>query len=184
MVDSPGRDWYNVFFFSIASVVGGSVSGLSLAVLGGVFPDMPKGLLINIIVFGTFILLATLRDLRVLRFWLPENRRQVRQTVKNYTPVVGDIIFGFEMGTGVRTYITGSAPYLVALVVLFLGVGITPGLLAGIGFGLARGMVVIDRVLNYDRGRWDKNMSRAKGWWPIASLGYATILIGLLIWLL
>lgn len=127
-------------------------------------------------------MLAVLRDLRVLNFWLPENRRQVRQTIRNQSPYIGAMIFGFEMGTGVRTYITGTAPYLVSLAILLMSTGVTPGLFAGVGFGLSRGLVIVDRVLYSDREIWDQKMSKAKSWWPIFGLGYVTVLMGILIW--
>ena len=91
--------------------------------------------------------IALLRDLGVVRFRMPENRRQVRQTVLRLRPMVGDAMFGFELGTGTHTFVLATAPYLVAAAVLVFGDGIAPGLATGVGFGLGRGLVVVDRRL-------------------------------------
>lgn len=52
---------------------------------------------------------------------LPENRRQVTQRVVRMRPLHGALKFGFEMGTGVRTYVTAASPYVVAAWVLLYG---------------------------------------------------------------
>ncbi len=114
MVDSPERGWFNVFVFAAACVLGGVTTGMALAVAGGLLPISPPP---EVMVAGLAVLfcVALARDLDLVGFWLPENRRQVRQTVLRLRPVVGDVMFGFELGTSARTYVPATAPYLVAL---------------------------------------------------------------------
>ena len=120
---------------------------------------------------------ALARDLGVVGFWMPENRRQVRQTVLRLRPVVGDLIFGFELGTGARMFVPATAPYLVAVAVIVVADGLIPGLAAGAGFGLGRGLVVVDRMLHRDRERWDQAMKRLDKVWPLAGLVMAVALL-------
>ena len=140
MVNSPGRGWFNVFAFASASIVGGSATGAALAVVGGLVPVSPP---VGVTVAGVVVLfcVALARDLGVVRFWMPENRRQVRQAVLRHRPVVGDLMFGFELGTGARTFVPATAPYLIAVAVVVVADGLIPGLVAGAGFGLGRGLV-------------------------------------------
>ena len=176
MVDSPGRGWFNVFGFAGACVVGGCTTGAVLAVVGGILPLSPP---VGAVVAGVVVLfcVALVRDLGVVRFWLPENRRQVRQTVLRLRPVVGDLMFGFELGTGARTFVPATAPYLVALSVIVVADGLIPGLAAGAGFGLGRGLVVVDRTLRQDRERWDQATKRLHKVWPLVGLVMAVALL-------
>lgn len=179
MVDSPGRGPRNILVFAAACVLGGLVTGFSLAVLGGLIPVTPPP---GPAVAGLSVLacLALLRDLGVIRFWMPENRRQVRQTVLRLRPLVGDIMFGFEMGTGARTYVPAAAPYLIILVVVVFGEGVVPGLATGAAFGLCRGLVVADRSLHRNRAGWDAALERHQRLLPLIGLATAVPLIILL----
>ena len=180
MVDSPGRGNINVLTFAAACVVGGSTTGLALAVIGGLIPTLPSP---GFAVAGVIALscIALLRDLGITRFWIPENRRQVRQTVLRLRPLVGDAMFGFELGTGARTFVPATTPYLVAVTVLALGDGIMPGLAAGVGFGLGRGLVVVDRMLRADRDSWDSTMRYLRQLWPLIALVMTVALLLLLV---
>ena len=124
---------------------------------------------------------ALARDVGLVRFWLPENRRQVRQTVLRLLPVIGDAMFGFELGTGARTYVPATAPYLAAVAVIVASDGFVPGLVAGAGFGLGRGLVVVDRMLRRNRQGWDKTMKRYAKALPVVGLvATAALLLALL----
>lgn len=175
MVDSPERGWFNVFAFVVASVVGGFLTGLALAVLGALIPWSPPP---GVAVAGVAVLfcVALARDQRLIRIWMPENSRQVRQTVLRLRPVVGDLMFGFELGTGVRTFVPASVPYVVAVTVIMMAEAI-PAMMVGAAFGLGRGLVVVDRVLHRDRNQWDQTMRRMERWWPHVGLVTAAVLL-------
>ena len=175
MVDSPGRGWFSIFAFVSASVVGGFLTGLALAVLGALVPWSPSP---GVAAAGVavFFCVALARDRRLIRIRMPENRRQVRQTVLRLRPVVGDVMFGFELGTGARTFVPASAPYAVALTVIVMAEAV-PAMIVGAGFGLGRGLVVVDRVLHKDRNEWDQTMKRFERWWPLVGLVTASALL-------
>lgn len=180
MVDSPGRGPRNILAFAAACVLGGSVTGFALAVLGGLVPVSPPP---GPAAAGLAVLacLALLRDLGVVRFWMPENRRQVRQSVLRLRPLAGDIMFGFEMGTGARTYVPAASPYLIILVVVAFGDGVVPGLATGAAFGLSRGLVIVDRSLHRNRAGWDSALEHNQRLLPLIGLATAVPLTILLL---
>ena len=170
MVDSPGRGWPNLIAFTFSASLGGAVTGMALVLLGSLIPRFRLGTAWLIGIICILLAIAVLRDLQIWRFWLPENRRQVRQTVLRLPALVGDMMFGFELGTGARTYLPATLPYVVVVVVIVFGEGIGPGLAAGFGFGFARGLVVVDRALRKDKDGWDQAIRSYKGVLPLLSL--------------
>lgn len=86
---------------------------------------------------------------------LPQNRRLVPQDVIRRADVEGPLQFGFEMGTGVRTFMPTALPHALVVIVVLLG-GLGPGILAGLGFGLGRALMPIARVRHGDPAGWDR----------------------------
>lgn len=104
-------------------------------------------------------LLALLRDQGVLRFPMPQNARQIPQDVLQRDLVRGTLQFGFELGTGVRTYVSASAPYVLALGVLLAGGGLITAVAAGLGFGLGRALSPVVRLASQDVAAWDTRLA-------------------------
>lgn len=69
---------------------------------------------------------------------LPESRRQIPAETFGGGLVRGAFRFGFELGTGLRTYVPAIAPYVLLLVILIGRPTLGAVLLIGIGFGLGR----------------------------------------------
>ena len=69
---------------------------------------------------------------------LPEARRQIPSQVFTNGIHRGAYQFGFEMGTGVRTYVPSIAPYILLLAIFLARPTLATALLAGLGFGLGR----------------------------------------------
>jgi hypothetical protein len=93
--------------------------------------------------FGLAIGALLLRRLGWLRFPVPQNARQIPQDVFAQHPTKAAARFGFELGTGVRTYLPSSLPYLGVLIILLLRPPYLGALAIGLGFGLARGLVPV-----------------------------------------
>jgi len=66
-------------------------------------------------------LLGLLQELGQVRLRLPQNAWQVPQDVLHRHLLRGSARFGFELGTGVRTYVSATTPYVLAAGVLLLG---------------------------------------------------------------
>ncbi|MDT0377570.1 hypothetical protein RM572_02120 [Streptomyces sp. DSM 42041] len=99
-------------------------------------------------------LLCVLRDTGAVRLPLPQNARQIPQEVLQRHLLRGTLQFGFELGTGVRTYVTASAPYALAAGLLLWG-GLGTALLAGAGFAAGRALTPVLRLLSGDVTDWD-----------------------------
>jgi hypothetical protein len=82
----------------------------------------------------------------------------------------GAFQFGFEMGTGVRTYVSTSTPYVLLLTVLIARIPVSHALLAGFGFGSARAMILPLRLSARFKSAWDRGTLAATKWIaPMAS---------------
>lgn len=119
------------------------MGGLLAGALSSAYGIWSSGRLVALVVPSAAIwLTASTLCAAVVVLWLraphrlPQNRRQVPGWVTETHPA-GFGIFGFEMGTGLRTFSTTALPHLLAI-----GMFASPGALAplagGIGFGIGR----------------------------------------------
>lgn len=159
MVEGPGRGRSSLLWFLVGTLVGGATSGAAIGMAALLVPLLPGVLVASLI--GATALVVLLHDAGIRRFPFPQNARQVRQTVVQMQPASGALMFGFELGTGVRTYVTGAAPYIAVVAALAAdGHEPLPGILLGVGFGLGRGLVPLDRRIQGDETNWDRWVSQ------------------------
>ncbi|MFC8617919.1 hypothetical protein ACFT9M_16100 [Micromonospora purpureochromogenes] len=104
-------------------------------------------------------LLGVLRDAKVVSIPLPQNARQVPQDVLRPSPRRGALRFGFELGTGVRTYLSATAPYVLAIAILLAGQRLQLAVLAGVGFGAGRAATPLLRRASGAVEGWDADLS-------------------------
>jgi hypothetical protein len=128
-----------------------------LWLLSGLFAPVPREWRHALIVAAALV--ALLRDADVLRFPMPQNARQIPQDVLQRDLMRGTLQFGFELGTGVRTYVSASAPYVIALGVLLTGGGVTTAVTAGVGFALGRALSPVTRLASGDVAAWDARLT-------------------------
>ncbi len=115
--------WRATVRLAAGGIVGAAASAAVLAVISSALvwasSTLPEQVRVgSLAAVGT---LAVARDLGWVRFRLPENRRQIPREVFGSGVVAGTARFGFELGTGVRTYMSASAPYLLAVLIVMLG---------------------------------------------------------------
>lgn len=133
----------------IAAFVAGAVSGGLLVLsavwlLTGIASPLPHEARMGIVAAAAGVTLA--RDLGWVRFPLPQNARQIPQEVLRPWRHAGAYQFGFELGTGMRTYLPSTLPYLLVLATLVLGHNYSSAAAAGTAFGLSR---AVPPVLGY-----------------------------------
>jgi hypothetical protein len=142
-----------------AGLLGGAlVSAVALWVLGRVFAWVPD--LAGILAVLAFGAACLLRDRGTVCFWLPENARQIPRSVFIGSAAKGLAQFGFELGTGARTYVTASTPYAVAFALVVLVESLTTAIAVGIGFALGRLLMPVTRAAYGDGDRWDELTNR------------------------
>ncbi|MCG5212085.1 hypothetical protein [Streptosporangium sp. KLBMP 9127] len=122
------------------------------AVAGGVVQSLLPAPL-RLAVLGLLAAAVLLREAGLISLPVPENRRLVPEHVLNRGRLAGGIQFGFEMGTGMRTYSPSALPHLV-LAALVLAVPLPGALAAGTGFAAARWIMAAVSMAHSDDGSW------------------------------
>jgi hypothetical protein len=142
-----------VTVYSVGLLAGALVSGAFVWVLAGLADPVPETAAKALAVAVVAVALA--RDLGTLRLRLPENRRLVPERVFADGMVGGALRFGFEMGTGVRTYVPSSTPYVLVAALVLTSSGAREVVLAAVGFAAGRAVVPWWRLIkSYDAG-WE-----------------------------
>jgi hypothetical protein len=143
--------------FGVGLLLGGACSAIVLWLLSGLAEPVPAVARQAAVVLAG--LAAVLRDAGAVRFPLPQNRRQVPQSVLQRGLVGGGLQFGFELGTGVRTYVPSAAPYVVAVALLLLAPSPLAALAAGAGFGAGRATTALVRLWSGKGvGAWGRHL--------------------------
>ncbi len=149
---APVRQSQVLAVFTAGLVLGGSLSATVLWLLSGLSAPLPPAVRAAAVI--TVALLGVAREAGWVHIRLPQNARQIPQEVLQRRIRRGALQFGFELGTGVRTYVSASAPYVVALGLL---VGHQPAavtILTGTGFGVGRAVTAAARYASR-HDEWD-----------------------------
>lgn len=137
---------------------GGSLlTGALISILGELLPVLPYEL--GLLVVMPLLLAILAIDLGVADISLPQRKRQVPLSISVRGNLLGPFQFGFEMGTGVRTYVTAAFPYALVGVLLLFG-GWSSGLFAGVGFAAGRSLMPLLRQFSENRDGWDRSFER------------------------
>ncbi len=137
----------------VGLIGGGLCGGIVLWLASGLAAPIPEAWRYAAVLAVAAV--AVLRDLGLVRIRLPQNTRQVPQDVLRDHLVRGALQFGFELGTGVRTFVSASAPYALAFAVLLVGQRFEVAVLAGAGFGVGRAMTPLLRYASAAGEHWD-----------------------------
>lgn len=112
------------------------------------------------VLFGLLALPVLARECGLVRFRVPENARLVPEDVQHLRHW-GALQFGFEMGTGMRTYSPSALPHL-ALAAIVLVVPFGPAFAVAAGFAAGRlAMPLLSNAWS-DDGGWSAVWSRAE----------------------
>jgi hypothetical protein len=139
--------------FVVGLLAGGLFSGLVLGLASGLFAPVPVAWRHAAITLVALLGLA--RETGAAPIRLPQNTRQVPQDVLQRDLLRGATQFGFELGTGARTYVSASAPYVLAIAVLLAGQHLGIAILAGLGFGAGRATTPLVRYAAGAAADWD-----------------------------
>lgn len=142
-------------------MIGALLAGIITGTLGGLASIIPEA--VRLWALAPVVAVIMLFELAGRPLSLPQNRRLVPQDVIPRADFSGPLQFGFEMGTGVRTFTPTALPQLLVLVVVLAG-GLGPGLLAGLGFGVGRTLMPLARALSGDPRRWDTKLLGSTAW--------------------
>jgi hypothetical protein len=140
-------------------LLGGSTSALGFWLLSGLVRPLWAPARIGLLVAVALVALAD--DMLGLGWRWPQNARQVPQAIRHREPRLAMLQFGFELGTGLRTFVTSRAPYVVVGVLLLGGLSIVEALALGAGFGAGRALMPLTRAWHQATSDWDHRLERA-----------------------
>jgi hypothetical protein len=155
---APVRQGQVLAVFSIGLVLGGTLTATVLWLLSGLSAPLPGRVRVAAIL--AVASLGVAREAGWIRIPLPQNARQIPQDVLRRRIRRGATQFGFELGTGVRTFVSASAPYVVALGLLLSHQGPVATILTGTGFGLGRAVTATARYASRNEGWDDRRIDR------------------------
>ena len=159
-------------------IAGGLLGGVVLGALSGLSAPLPTSWRYSAIV--AVALLGVLREAEVVTIPLPQNAWQVPQDVLRHSPRRGALRFGFELGTGVRTYVSATAPYVLAVAVFLGGQRLPVAALAGVGFGAGRAATPLIRRASGAVEGWDAELRARLRIIAIAGCAAMAVALGLL----
>ncbi|MFL6161373.1 MAG: hypothetical protein ACJ74U_04015 [Jatrophihabitantaceae bacterium] len=137
------RYWLTTLWFIAGATVGGTGLGLGGAALAFLLRPLADQRAAVLIVASIASLVTLAADLRVAGFHLPLHPRQVNELwLMRYRRWLYAAGFGVQIGVGFATYIMTAATYLVIVLVGLTG-SPAVALLAGVLFGLVRGLAVL-----------------------------------------
>lgn len=147
--------------FTACLILGGLAAALGFWAISGLVQPLPSA--IAMVLLALFAFIAILRDFDLISLKLPENRRLIPESLFREHPYRSASQFGFELGTGMRTYVSSTSPYLIAAAVLLLQPGFIEAVLVGVGFGVGRSLMILGRYMSTDRIRWDAALAERVG---------------------
>jgi len=110
---------------------------------------------------GLLVLVGIGCDAKVLPFRLPQNARQVPSGIIVRADGAGALQFGFEMGTGLRTFMPTHMPHVLAGLALLVVPWWAAPLLGGC-FAAGRVIMVHSAVRLGDATAWDVAFARRR----------------------
>jgi hypothetical protein len=134
-----------------------------VAAVAGVVGALPQAIVpgpVRAGLFGLFAVVVLGRELGVWRFPVPENARLVPEDVQ-HSAHWGALQFGFEMGTGMRTYSPSALPHL-ALAAVVLVVPLSAALAVAAGFAGGRALMPVLSNAWSDDGAWTQVWAAAE----------------------
>jgi hypothetical protein len=175
---APVRQGQILAVFTLGLLLGGSLSASVLWLLSGFAAPVPEPVRTGAIL--TVAVLGVVREAGWVRIPMPQNARQIPQEVLRYRVRRGALQFGFELGTGVRTFVSASAPYVVALGLLLAHQGPVTTILTGTGFGAGRAVTAAIRYASR-HDEWD---DRRLTWMPLLANAIGLTVLASLVLLL
>ncbi|TDC93828.1 hypothetical protein [Actinomadura sp. 7K507] len=148
---APVRQGEVLAVFTLGLLLGGTLSAAAVWLLSGLATPLPPPVRTSAIV--AVAALGAARELGLVRIPLPQNARQIPPEVLQTRLRRGSLQFGFELGTGVRTYVPAASPYVLALALLLSVPALSVALLTGATFGAGRALSAVLTYLARDDRR-------------------------------
>jgi hypothetical protein len=154
---ASNRQGFVLTLFAVGLVAGGLTTATGAWLVSGLSQPLPLTVRCTALLVLTVV--AALQDMGWLHLALPQASRQIPQTLFRRGLVRAALQFGFELGTGLRTYLPSALPYLLLSAVVLLGQDPWFAAAAGAGFGLGRAMMPFVWYASRNAEWWDKQLT-------------------------
>jgi len=151
------RQGFVLTLFAAGLVAGGLTTATGAWLVSGLFQPLP--LTVRCTALLVLAVAAALQDMGWLRLTLPQARRQIPQTLFRQGLTRAALQFGFELGTGLRTYLPSALPHLLLGAVVLLGQDPRFAAAAGAGFGLGRALLPLVWHASRNAEWWDDQLT-------------------------
>jgi hypothetical protein len=140
-------DYRIVAAYMVGTTAGALATAVAAWLASGFAEPLPRSVRLALLAAGIgFVVLSRAGWLAgVIR--IPEAKRQIPAEVFGGSLVRGAFRFGFELGTGLRTYVSSAVPYFVLLIVLIGRPTFANALAIALGFGIGRGLPLAVQLL-------------------------------------
>lgn len=128
--------------FVVGATIGGALLGCAMGSVGVALDALALPGTTRVLVACAVVAVCVAADLRIAGLRLPDHPRQVDERwVHRYRPWVYGAGFGFQLGTGVSTYVMTNGVYATVLAAAVLCTPVQ-SVVVGAVFGLARGLTI------------------------------------------
>jgi hypothetical protein len=168
-----------VLFFLLGTVQGAVLTAVVAWILSGLLA--PLSVTARLALLGGMALFVWLckHSPYLKNVKLPEARRQIPAEVFRGSLKRGAYRFGFELGTGMRTYTSAAAPYLLLLVLLLGHLTLGVALAIGVGYGLGRALPLMAQFSDPRSNRFARTLVGGLGEAAPMIAGALTLIGGL-----
>ena len=137
------RYWGSVAWFLAGAGVGGATLGAGMGVGSWLYRQVGMGTSWSAVIAILAAMVSLAADARLWGFHLPDHPRQVDATwVARFRPWAYAGGFGWQLGTGVSTYVMTNATYVV-IAVGIVAVPPATALVLGLVYGACRGATIL-----------------------------------------
>lgn len=159
MLRASVRRRVSVVSFCAGLQLGAVMTAAVLLVTGSIlWGVIPLSLGVRGLAFWPIAAVLVLHQLDILKLRMPMNGRLVPSTVFRLGPVFGPLQFGIEMGTGARTFVSSSSPYVLVAAV-FLWSEPAQAFAVAHGFAVGRAAMTVASVTSADSTRWHRRFN-------------------------
>ena len=153
-------DYKILVSYTLGTTIGALLTSLVVWILSGFAEPLGARLRAVLLITGAVFFLLCKHGPLAGVVKLPESRRQIPAEVFGGSLLRGAFRFGLELGTGVRTYVSSPAPYIL-LLTLFLGrLKLADAIFVGLGFGLGRAVPLMIQLLAANKVREENTFFR------------------------
>lgn len=144
-------DYRIVAAYMAGTTAGALTTTLAAWLASGFTEALPMPVRIGLIGAGVVVVILVRQGVLAHIIRLPEARRLIPAEVFGGDLARGALRFGFELGTGMRTYVSSAVPYFLLLIVLVGRPSLGHAIAIGLGFGVGRGLPLVLQLLTPTR---------------------------------